>query len=193
MGEAALWEATVVGGLGPGQVDVCPIQGQHHRATQGPPPQASEGTCRREAWCWAPGRALTWWEKQTADAPRSSFPTPRGSSMPAQCPAQTRPGAPLSLAPASPSPGTSGPCSPLQRAFISLAFPGLGGQGQASSLLLTVPPLKLTTPLSPCPPPWAAAPWVPAPRLSHSNPVHPHCAGLVFFDHLPSIFKFKHS
>lgn len=70
--------------------DVCPIPGRYHRATQGPPPQASESTCWHEAPCWAPGRAMTWREKQAADTPRSPFPIPCGSSMPAQHPAQTR-------------------------------------------------------------------------------------------------------
>lgn len=128
------------------------------------------------------------------DSRRPKKPVPNTTWLLHACPMSSAdpPGAPLRLAPASPSPGTSGPCSPLQRAFISLAFPGLGGQGQASSLLTCL--------LSSSPPHYLPLlllgqlpPWVPAPCLSHSNPVHPHCAGLVLLDHLPSIFKFKHS
>lgn len=104
-----------------------------------------------------------------ADSRCPKKPFPNTTWLLHACPMSSAdpPGAPLRLAPASPSPGTSGFCSPLQRAFISLAFPGLGGQDQASSLLLTVPPLKLTTPLSPSPPPGAAA------ALGPSSPSRP--------------------
>lgn len=130
-----------------------------------------------------------------ADSRRPKNPVPNTTWLLHACPMSSAdpPGVPLRLAPASPSPGTSGPCSPC-RGLLSL------WHSLAWGVRVRRPPCSSRCLLSSSPPhylplllPGQLPPWVPAPRLSHSNPVHPHCAGLVLLDHLPSIFKFKHS
>lgn len=81
----------------------------------------------------------------------------------------------------------SGSCTPLQRALFYPTFPGPEGSCQISSLLLTALPPNSPSP-SDCPHllPWQLPPWV--------LPTTPYYPGLlVLLDHLPSLFKCKHS